>query len=89
MVAAAMRTIFAQLDAEHVREAADDITAFADFPVLHWKRSGALIRSNASIMSPDAGPTLSQCSRKWKPAEPQANACSICATPRGRNPPLS
>jgi transposase-like protein len=38
MVAAAMRTIFAQPDAEHVREAADDITAFADFPVPHWKK---------------------------------------------------
>ena len=24
-----------------LREAADDITAFADFPVAHWKRSGA------------------------------------------------
>ena len=62
MVAAAIRTIFAQPDAEHVREqldtiahmlgrqlpkvetmlrgAAHDIIAFADFPVLHWKRSG-------------------------------------------------
>ena len=60
MVAAAIRTIFAQPDAEHVREqldviatmlgrqfpkveamlreAADDITAFADFPVAHWKK---------------------------------------------------
>jgi len=60
MVAAAVRTIFAQPDAEHVRdqldviatmlgrqfpkveamlrEAADDITAFADFPVAHWKK---------------------------------------------------
>jgi PhnB protein len=38
MVAAAMRTIFAQPDAEHVREAADDIGAFADFPVPHWKK---------------------------------------------------
>jgi putative transposase len=60
MVAAAIRTIFAQPDAEHVREqldtiahmlgrqlpkveamlreAADDITAFADFPVPHWKK---------------------------------------------------
>ena len=60
MVAAAIRTIFAQPDAEHVREqldviatmlgrqfpkvetmlreAADDITAFADFPVQHWKK---------------------------------------------------
>ena len=59
MVAAAIRTIFAQPDAEHVRdqldviaamlgkqfpkveemlrEAADDITAFADFPVAHQK----------------------------------------------------
>jgi putative transposase len=60
MVAAAIRTIFAQPDAEHVREqldtiadmlgrqlpkvesmlreAADDITAFADFRVPHWKK---------------------------------------------------
>jgi len=60
MVAAAIRTIFAQPDAEHVRsqldviagmlgrqfgkvetmlrEAANDITAFADFPVAHWKK---------------------------------------------------
>jgi putative transposase len=60
MVAAAIRTVFAQPDAEHVRsqldviagmlgrqhakveamlrEAADDITAFADFPVAHWKK---------------------------------------------------
>jgi putative transposase len=60
MVAAAIRTIFAQPDSEHVRaqldtiaamlgrqlpkvesmlrEAADDITAFADFPVPHWKK---------------------------------------------------
>uniref|UniRef100_UPI0018C86E85 IS256 family transposase n=1 Tax=Mycobacterium avium TaxID=1764 RepID=UPI0018C86E85 len=60
MVAAAIRTVFAQPDAEHVREqldtiagmlgrqfpkvetmlreAAADITAFADFPVAHWKK---------------------------------------------------
>jgi transposase-like protein len=59
MVAAAIRTIFAQPDTEHVRDqldviatmmgrqfpkveamlrAADDITAFADFPVAHWKK---------------------------------------------------
>lgn len=60
MVAAAVRTIFAQPDAEHVREqldviatmlgrqfpkvetmlreAADDITAFADFPPAHWRK---------------------------------------------------
>jgi transposase-like protein len=60
MVAAAVRTVFAQPDAEHVRsqleviagmlgrqfpkveamlrEAADDITAFAEFPVSHWKK---------------------------------------------------
>src|SRR3954449_5423322 len=60
MVAAAIRTIFAQPDAAHVREqldviatmlgrqlpkvesmlrdAADDVTAFADFPVSHWKK---------------------------------------------------
>jgi len=60
MVAAAIRTIFAQPDAEHVRdqldviatmlgrqfpkveqmlrETADDLTAFADFPIAHWKK---------------------------------------------------
>ena len=60
MVAAAIRTIFAQPDAAHVRDqldtiaamlgrqlpkvesmlrdAGDDITAFADFPVPHWKK---------------------------------------------------
>ena len=60
MVAAAIRTIFAQPDAEHVRDqldviatmlgrqfpkveamlrdAAQDITAFADFSVAHWKK---------------------------------------------------
>jgi putative transposase len=60
MVAAAVRTIFAQPDAEHVRDqldviagmlgrqfphvethlrdAAPDVLAFADFPVLHWKK---------------------------------------------------
>ncbi len=60
MVAAAIRTIFAQPDAEHVRDqldviatmlgrqhptvetllrdSADDLLAFADFPVLHWKK---------------------------------------------------
>jgi putative transposase len=60
MVAAAIRTIFAQPDPIHVREqldviatmlgrqlprvdsmlrqAADDVTAFADFPVSHWKK---------------------------------------------------
>jgi putative transposase len=60
MVAAAIRTIFAQPDTAHVRDqldviagmlarqlpkveamlrdAAGDITAFADFPVSHWKK---------------------------------------------------
>ena len=60
MVAAAIRTVFAQPDAEHVRsqleviagmlgrqfsrvesmlrEAGDEVTAFADFPVTHWKK---------------------------------------------------
>jgi putative transposase len=60
MVAAAIRTIFAQPDAEHVhsqldviagmlgrqfpqveamlREAEDDLLAFTDFPVAHWKK---------------------------------------------------
>ena len=60
MVAAAIRTIFAQPDADHVhsqldviagmlgrqfpqvevmlREAEDDLLAFTDFPVAHWKK---------------------------------------------------
>src|SRR5688500_185342 len=60
MVAAAIRTIFAQPDAEHVhsqldviagmlgrqfpqveamlRDAADNLLAFTDFPVSHWKK---------------------------------------------------
>jgi putative transposase len=60
MVAAAIRTVFAQPDAEHVRsqldviagmlgrqfpkveamlrEAGDEVTAFADFPASHWKK---------------------------------------------------
>jgi putative transposase len=60
MVAAAIRTVFAQPDPEHVRsqldviagmlgrqfpkveamlrEAGDEVTAFADFPVSHWKK---------------------------------------------------
>jgi transposase-like protein len=60
MVAAAIRTVFAQPDAEHVhgqldviatmlgrqfpavetmlREAKDDVLAFTEFPVLHWKK---------------------------------------------------
>jgi putative transposase len=60
MVAAAIRTVFAQPDAEHVRsqlevitgmlgrqfgkvetmlrEAGDDVTAFAAFPISHWKK---------------------------------------------------
>jgi putative transposase len=68
MVAAAIRTIFAQPDRDHVRsqldviagmlgrqfgkvenmlrEAADDVTACADFPISHWRRSGRPTRSN-------------------------------------------
>jgi transposase-like protein len=60
MVAAAIRTVFAQPDAEHVhsqldviagmlgrqfpqvegmlRDAAEDLLAFTDFPVAHWKK---------------------------------------------------
>jgi transposase-like protein len=60
MVAGAIRTIFAQPDAEHVRsqldviagmlgrqfpeveamlrDAAEEVTAFAEFPVSHWKK---------------------------------------------------
>jgi putative transposase len=89
MVAAAMRTIFARPDAEHVREAADDTTAFADFPVPHWKKIWSaypLERLNNEIkrLTDVVGvfPGV-------ETAEPQANACSIGATPRGRNPPLS
>jgi putative transposase len=90
MVAAAMRTIFAQPDAEHVREAADDITAFADFPVPHWKRSAALIRSNASNNEPRRRtdvvavfPKVETCRASGK------RLLDHCAIARGRNPPLS
>ena len=85
MVAAAVRTIFAQPDAEHVREqldviatmlgrqfpkveamlreAAVDITAFADFPVTHQKLiwstnpSGSTRRSNDAPTSSVSSPT--------------------------------
>ena len=74
MVAAAIRTIFAQPDAGHVRDqldviagmlgrqfpkveamlrqTADDITAFADFPISHWKKiwsTNPLERVNTEI----------------------------------------
>jgi putative transposase len=74
MVAAAVRTIFAQPDARSVRsqlnviagmlgrqfpkveamlrDAADDVTAFADFPVEHWKKiwsTNGLERMNREI----------------------------------------
>ena len=93
MVAAAIRTIFAQPDAEHVRaqldtiahmlgrqlpkvemmlrEAADDITAFADFPVAHWKKIWSTNplerlnkRSNAVPTSSVSFPTRPRC-RGW------------------------
>ena len=74
MVAAAIRTIFAQPDASHVRDqleviagmlgrqfppvatllpdAAEDLLAFADFPVTHWKKiwcTNPLERPNRDI----------------------------------------
>jgi putative transposase len=89
MVAAAIRTIFAQPDAEHVRgqldtiagmlgrqlpkvesmlrDAAADITAFADFPVPHWKKiwstnpNGSTKRSNAVPTSSASFPTPPHC----------------------------
>jgi putative transposase len=90
MVAAPVRTIFAQPDAEHVREqldviatmlgrqfpkvehmlrlAAVDITAFADFPVSHWKKiwstnplDEATRRSSAAPTSSVPSPTPSHC----------------------------
>jgi putative transposase len=81
MVAAAVRTIFAQPDAVSVRrqlqviasmlgrqfpkvetmlrDAADDITAFADFPPRTGRRSGQPIRSSASTGKSNAAPTWS------------------------------
>ena len=47
-----------------LREAADDITAFADFPPPHWRRSGrptpsneSTKRSNAALTSSAPSPT--------------------------------
>jgi len=81
MVAAAVRTIFAQPDAAHVREqleviatmlgrqfpkvgtmlrgAADEVTAFADFPVAHdeWQVSERRYLSEASMALPTTKPT--------------------------------
>jgi putative transposase len=91
MVAAAIRTIFAQPDPEHVREqldtiasmlgrqlpkvetqlreAADDITAFADFPVPQWKKiwstnplwNDSTRKSNAAPTSSGSSPTRRPC----------------------------
>ncbi|GAA4309768.1 IS256-like element IS1553 family transposase [Klenkia terrae] len=38
MVAAAIRTVFAQPTTDTVRDAREDITAFADFPQAHWRK---------------------------------------------------
>ena len=81
MVAAAIRTIFAQPDAEHVREqleviatmlgrqfpkveqmlrdAPDDLLAFADFPRRTGGRSGPPTRSSGSTRRSNAAPTSS------------------------------
>jgi putative transposase len=81
MIAAAIRTIFAQPDAEHVREqldtiagmlgrqlpkvesmlrdAAHDITAFADFPVPHWKMIWSTNPLERLNKESSAGPTSS------------------------------
>ena len=81
MVAAAIRTIFAQPDAEHVRDqldviatmlgrqfpkvepmlrdAADDLTAFADFPPRTGRRSGPPTRWSGSTRRSSAAPTSS------------------------------
>lgn len=83
MVAAAIRTVFAQPDAEHVREqldtiagmlgrqfpkvetmlgdAAPDITAFADFPVAHWKKIWSTNPLERLNRRSNAAPTLSEC----------------------------
>ena len=51
-----------------LREAAEDITAFADFPVAHWKKiwstnpsSGSTKRSNAAPTSSESSPTPKPC----------------------------
>jgi putative transposase len=81
MVAAAIRTIFAQPDVEHVREqldviatmlsqlilkleeilreAADDLTAFADFPFAHWKNIWSPTRSSELTQRSNAASTSS------------------------------
>ena len=53
---------------EMLRDAADDITAFADFPVAHWKKiwstnpwSGSTKRSNAAPTSSESFLTPKPC----------------------------
>jgi putative transposase len=117
MVAAAIRTIFAQPDAGHVRfrldviadllgrqfpkvetmlhDAATDVTAFADFPVSHWKKiwsTNPLERvnrkSNAAPTSSASSPTRPPCSA-WparSSSKPTTNGKSPTATTCPKDP---
>ncbi len=96
VVAAAVRTIYAQPDAASVRsqlhviagmlgrrfpkvetmlrDARDDLTAFADFPAEHWKKIWSTA-SSAPTRRSSAEPTSSVCSQP-----------SVAAAPRRRGP---
>jgi putative transposase len=127
MVAAAIRTIFAQPDPEHVRSqldviagmlgrqfprvetmlraAADDVTAFADFPVSHWKKiwsTNPLERVNKEIkrrtdvvgVFPNPPPCCAWPARCW--SRPTTNGRSptavTCLNPRwpcSTSPPIN
>jgi putative transposase len=91
MVAAYIRTVFAQTSPDGVRtqlenvaatlapklpgvatmlrEAREELTAFADFPHAHWRKSGRPNRSSGSTRSSSAAPTSSASS-------PTPTACS-------------
>ena len=104
MVAAAIRTVFAQPDAEHVhsqldviagmlgrqfpqveamlREAEDDLLAFTDFPVSHWKKIWSRSLGMRSSRSPAvvvstrggsrcAGRCGTRCARAAPPRSPR------------------
>ncbi len=108
MVAAAIRTIFAQPDAAHVREqldtiaamlgrqlpkveamlreAADDITAFADFPVPHWKKIWSTNPLERLNKESNAAPTSWECSPTRPPCCGWPARCSSKPTTNGRSP---
>src|SRR3982750_1638419 len=119
MVAAAIRTIFAQPDAEHVhsqldviagmlgrqfpqveamlREAQDDLLAFTDFPVSHWKKiwsTNPLERLNKEVkrrtdvvgVFPNPAALLRLPAPAWAKATTNGRAAPHPAPPRRRGP---